>query len=165
MYRRAENGLPRMPKPQHTPGPDEPHKEEREQRDLSVSGASVESVPRRRRRKFTAAEKLRVIKAADAAIASGQRGALEALLRKEAIYSSHLGAWRRQLEAHGTAGLAVRKPGRKPKVDDERKAFIALTKRNAELERKLAIANALLEIQKKAQELMGMALPESGEAS
>jgi transposase-like protein len=49
------------------------------------------------RRRFTTAEKLRLVKAAEAAIASGERGALEALLRREGIYSSHLSTWRRQV--------------------------------------------------------------------
>ncbi|MEZ4398409.1 MAG: hypothetical protein R3B06_00215 [Kofleriaceae bacterium] len=48
------------------------------------------------------------MKAAEAAIASGERGALEAMLRKEGIYSSHLSAWRRQLAANGEAGLVAR---------------------------------------------------------
>lgn len=165
MYRWAENGLPKMPKPPHTPGSEKPQDEERKQRDLGVSGASVESIPRRKRRKFSASEKLRIVKAAEAAVASGERGALEALLRREAIYGSHLSAWRQQLAAHGTAGLASRKPGRKPKVDEDERKMLALRKRNAELERKLAVANALIELQKKAQELLGMALPESDEAS
>jgi transposase-like protein len=36
------------------------------------------------------------------------------MLRKEAIYSSQLSSWRQQLGASGEAGLASRKPGRKP---------------------------------------------------
>src|SRR5690606_22395058 len=93
-----------------------------------------------------------------------RRGALEALLRREGIYSSHLSAWRQQLAARGTAGLASQKPGRKPKLDENERKLLALTKRNAELERKLAIAHALIELQKKAHELLGMALPENDES-
>ena len=61
---------------------------ESHQRDLAKRGAAVESVPPRKHRKFTVAEKLRIVKAAEAAVASGVRGKLEALLRKEGIYSS-----------------------------------------------------------------------------
>lgn len=57
------------------------------------------------------------MKAADACLASGTRGALEALLRQEGIYSSLPSAWRVQLGAHGASGLVARKPGRKPKLD------------------------------------------------
>lgn len=130
-----------------------------------MSGAAVESVPPKTRRKYSAAEKLRIVKAADAALASGERGALEALLRKEGIYSSHLSAWRQQLGAHGAAGLAAKKPGRKPKLDDKDRALLAAEKKNAELEKKLRIANAIIDLQKKAHALLGIALPDPDEAS
>ena len=130
-----------------------------------MSGAAVESVPPKKRRQYSAAEKLRIVKAADAALASGERGALEALLRKEGIYSSHLSAWRQQLGAHGAAGLAPQKPGRKPKLDDKDRALLAAEKKNAELEKKLRIANAIIDLQKKAHALLGIALPDPDEAS
>jgi hypothetical protein len=38
---------------------------------------------------------------------------------------------------------------------------VELTKRNAVLEKKLRIANALIDLQKKAHEILGLALPES----
>jgi transposase-like protein len=124
-----------------------------------VSGAAVESTPPRRRRRFPASEKLRLLKAAEAAVASGERGALEALLRKENIYSSHLTSWRQQLGAHGSSGLTAQKPGRKPKLDEKDRQLLAVTKENAVLKRKLQIANGLLELQKKAHEILGIALP------
>ncbi len=64
-----------------------------------VNSASQESVLSKTRRLFTASEKLRLVKAAEAALASGERGALEALLREEGIYSSQLSAWRTQFGA------------------------------------------------------------------
>ena len=106
-----------------------------------------------------------MVKAADAAIASGERGALESLLRREGIYSSHLSAWRQQLGTRGTAGLAPQKPGRKPKLDESARQLLALTKKNAELERKLKVANALIGLQKKAHEILGLTLPEFDEDS
>lgn len=130
-----------------------------------MSGAAVESVPPKKRRKYSVAEKLRIVKAADAALASGERGALEALLRKEGIYSSHLSAWRQQLGAHGAAGLAAKKPGRKPRLDDAARQLLAVTKENEALRRKLRIANALIELQKKAHAVLGIALPDPDEAN
>jgi len=100
-----------------------------------------------------------LLKAAEAAVASGERGALEALLRKENIYSSHLTSWRQQLGAHGSSGLTAQKPGRKPKLDEKDRQLLAVTKENAVLKRKLQIANGLLELQKKAHEILGIALP------
>jgi transposase-like protein len=117
------------------------------------------------RRQFTASEKLRLVNAADAALASGERGALEALLRKEAIYSSQLSAWRQQLGTGGEASLTSRKPGRKPKLDARDRELLAVTKQNETLQRKLRVAEALITLQKKAHELLGLTLPELEEKS
>ncbi|MBL8613591.1 MAG: helix-turn-helix domain-containing protein [Myxococcales bacterium] len=125
------------------------------------SGAAVESVAPKPRRRFTEAEKLRILKAAEAALASGERGALEALLRKEGIYGSHLSAWRAQFAAHGREGLAPRRPGRKPKLTATERELLALKKRNAELEHQVKVANAVIELQKKAHAILGIALPTS----
>jgi len=127
-----------------------------------ASGRSAETVPKPgKRRTFSAAEKLRIVKEADACLATGKRGDLEAMLRREGIYSSLLSAWRMQLGAHGAAGLAAKKPGRKPRLTEAERRNVELTKRNADLERKLRIANALIALQKKAHEILGLALPES----
>ena len=127
-----------------------------------MGGASVETVPKSgKRRSFSAADKLRIVKEAESCLASGKRGALGAMLRREGIYSSLLTSWRTQLGAHGAAGLAARKPGRKPKLTAAERRNVELTKRNAELERKLHIANVLIALQKKAHEILGLALPES----
>ena len=159
MYRWAENGPPTLP--QRSPVP------ERETSPHGANGAAVETVPKRPRpkRTFTAAEKLRIVKRADACLASGRRGALEAMLREEGIYSSLLSAWREQLGARGAEGLSASKPGRKPKLDAKERRIAELTKRNAELERKLHIADAIIALQKKAHEILGIALPSIEEES
>jgi transposase-like protein len=156
-----------MPKPFHAPGPDLSSGDEvREHDDASgLNGASLESVPKKKRKKFSASEKLRILKAAKAAVASGERGALEALLRKEGIYSSHLSAWREQLGARGEAGLAPQKPGRKPKLDEKDRKVLALEKENAKLRRKLEVADAVIGLHKKAHEVLGLALPVFDEES
>ena len=82
-------------------------------RESEPSPASSEKA-KRARRVFTAAEKLRILQEA---ASSSKRGEIEALLRREAIYSSHLAAWRKQLALRGTEGLEGAKPGRKPKLD------------------------------------------------
>ena len=128
-----------------------------------MSGASLESVPPKSRRRFSATEKLRIIKAAEAAIASGERGALATLLRKEGIYSSHLTAWRMQLGSRGAAGLVAQKPGRKPKLDAKDRQLLAVTKELARVQRKLLVAHAIIDLQKKAHAILGIALPEFDE--
>lgn len=150
-----------MPKPQ--PVREEPaaSKSAAQERARGASGATVETVAKRARREYSAAEKLRIVKAADECLASGVRGALETLLRKEGIYSSLLSSWRAQLGLRGSEGLHPRKVGRKPKVDAKDRRNAELERRNAELQRKLRVATALLELQKKAHELLGVALPPS----
>lgn len=156
-----------MPKPFHVPGPDlSPGDEVREHDDASgLNGASLETVPKKKRKRYSASEKLRIVEAAKAAVASGERGALEKLLRKEGIYSSHLSAWREQLGARGAEGLAPQKPGRKPKLDEKDRQLLALAKENAKLKRKLQVAEAVIGLQKKAHEVLGIALPEFDEES
>ena len=121
----------------------------------------METVAKRPRRVFSAADKLRIVKEAERCLASGKRGDLEALLRREGIYSSLLSSWRIKLGSHGAAGLTAEKPGRKPKLTEAERRIAELTKRNAGLERKLYIANALIALQKKAHEVLGLVLPES----
>ena len=94
-------------------------------------------------------------------LASGKRGELGSLLRREGIYSSLLSTWRTQLGVHGSAGLEARKPGRQAKLSEAERLNVVLTKRNAELERKLHVATVLIALQKKAHEILGLALPES----
>ena len=105
------------------------------------------------RRRFTAEYKRRILAEADAC---SEPGALGELLRREGLYSSHLTSWRKEAEA----GLEARKRGAKAKVD-------ARDRRIAQLERQLRRSNeraeraeALVELQKKVSQLMGIALPE-----
>jgi transposase-like protein len=125
------------------------------------SGVSVETVPKRRsRRSFSAAEKLRVVREAAACT---QRGEVEALLRREGIYSSLLTAWRKQLALHGSEALAGRKPGRKPKLDAKDRRIAELEKRAERLEAKLSLAEKLIDLQKKVSAILGLNLAIDGE--
>lgn len=127
-----------------------------------ASGAAVESVPKPgRRRSFSAAEKLRIVREAAACT---KRGEVEALLRREGIYSSHLAAWRKQLELHGSEALAGRKPGRKPKLDAKDRRIAELEKRAARAEAKLVLAEKLIDLQKKVSAILGIDLTTDGES-
>jgi transposase-like protein len=154
-----------VPKPSLVSDSENSFENDGQQRSLGVSGAAVETVPKRTRRVFSPADKLRMVKEADRCLASGKRGALGAMLRREGIYSSQLSTWRTELGAHGAEGLSAKKPGRKPKLSEAERRNVQLEKRNAELERKLHVANALIALQKKAHEVLGLALPESDEES
>ena len=61
-----------------------------------------------RRRKFTAAYKLDILKQADACSKLGEIGAL---LRREGLYSSLLSKWREQRAAGALAALSPKKRG------------------------------------------------------
>jgi transposase len=163
MYRWAETGPTIVPKPMPVREKEDARESERRERVRGASGRAVETVPRRRRRTFTASEKLRIVKRADTCLASGQRGALEAMMREEGIYSSLLSNWRTQLGAGEAGALEPRKPGRRPKLDAKDKRNAELLKCNAHLEREVHILKALVTLQKKAHELLGIALPTNAE--
>ena len=127
----------------------------------SSKGAAVETTVKPSPRRFTAAEKLRIV---GEAAACTKRGEVEALLRREGIYSSLLSAWRKQLALRGSEGLASRKPGRKARLDAKDRRILELEKQAARLEAKLALADKLLDLQKKASELLGIELASDGES-
>lgn len=58
-------------------------------------------------------------------------------------------------------GLAPLEPGRKPELTATERELLALKKRNAELEHQVKVANAVIELQKKAHAILGIALPTS----
>jgi transposase len=163
MYRWAETGPTIVPKPMPEREQGKPLERDAREDARGARGSAVETVPRRPPRTFTATEKLRIVKRADACLASGQRGALEAMLREEGIYSSLLSNWRTQIGTREAGALEPRKPGRKPKLDAKDKRNAELLKRNADLEREVHILKALVTLQKKAHELLGIALPTNTE--
>jgi len=124
-----------------------------------MSSASPQQVPdpevvaRPKRRRFTAEYKLRILSEADRCKGTGEIGAL---LRREGLYSSHLVLWRRQREEAAQAQLKSRKRGPKPKAQDPR--IKQLERENARLQRQLKRVVLLLDIQKKAGEILGIPL-------
>ncbi len=76
----------------------------------SSNQAASEVVARAKRRRFSAAYKLRILGEAEQCNASGQIGAL---LRCEGLYASHLSDWRRERDSGQLYVLVPPKPGRK----------------------------------------------------
>jgi hypothetical protein len=112
-----------------------------------------------RRRQFTSGDKRRILDAADRCTQPGEIGAL---LRKEGIYSSHLTTWRRQRAADERAALAPHKRGRKADhAQTEDRRVLHLTQENDRLRRKLAQANAIIDVQKKLCALLGLPTDET----
>ena len=63
--------------------------------------------------------KLRIVREAEEALASGGESLVGALLRREGLYSSYLTAWRRERDEGQLAGLTPKKRGRKPQRSPE----------------------------------------------
>jgi transposase len=121
-------------------------------------GADTEVSSTAKRRRFTAAEKLRIVREADSC--AGQKGAIGALLRREGLYSSLLAAWRRQRDA-GQFGPKPRRRGPMAKMPDPRdRTILELERRARRAEARADRAERLVEIQKKLAELLGIQLPE-----
>jgi len=74
-------------------------------------------------------------------------GEIGALLRREGLYSSHLTTWRRERDA-GTLEALGRRRGRKPRLTPEARREALLETKNARLERDLAQARLIVEVQK-----------------
>ena len=110
----------------------------------------TEVIAKAKRKQFSAAEKLRILREVDACQGSGEIGAL---MRREGIYSSYLTTWRRQRERGELDGLAPQKRGPKP---DLQAAEIARLKReNERLQKRLQQAELIIDFQKKAAQLFG----------
>jgi transposase len=113
----------------------------------------TEVVAKAKRKRFTAAEKLRILREVDACEGTGEVGAL---LRREGIYSSYLTTWRRQREAGELDGLAPRKRG--PKPDPQAIELARLQRENARLQERLRQAELIITVQKKVAQMFGETL-------
>jgi transposase-like protein len=121
-----------------------------------------EVAPRATRRTFTREYKLRIVREAAEA---KKHGGIGALLRREGLYSTHLVAWRREFEQGGPAALEPKRRGPKPKFTPEHKAMQKLQKENQRLRNKLALTEALLDLQKKTLVMLESLEPKDGSES
>jgi transposase-like protein len=113
-----------------------------------------EVVPLAQRRQFSAQEKLRILKDADACTKPGEVGAL---LRREGIYSSYLSRWRRARERGELTALEGQKRGPKGPSDAALKRELSkLRHENEQLQASLEQAETIIEVQKKLSTLLGL---------
>jgi transposase len=115
-----------------------------------------EVVARPVRRRFTAEYKRSILDQADAAQDFGLIGSL---LRREGLYSSHLGTWRRQRKQGELDALTPKKRGPKVVVSPLVKKNRELQAANARLTKKLKNAELIIEVQKKVAALLGNPIP------
>ena len=111
----------------------------------TTRSSQIQPAPQRRTR--SAAEKLRILQAYEAApVGSPERGAL---LRREGIYSSQISKWRKLRDQGMLGSLAPQRRGPKPAlpepVADE---LDTLRKENARLQARLARAEVIIDVQK-----------------
>ena len=112
-----------------------------------------EVTPKRRKRRFSAKEKLRILALADACTKHGEMGAL---LRREGLYSTQIAAWRLLRDQGEMVGLSEKKRGRKPADTHPLVAKLAASeKREAVLTKKLEMAKEVIDVQKKFAALFG----------
>lgn len=117
-----------------------------------------EVVATAKRRQFPASEKRRIVAAAAACNKPGELGAL---LRREGIYSSMLSTWRKQIGRANEVALAPRQRGPKPdSARPDRLRIERLEREKARLERELAQARLIIDVQKKVASLLGITLAE-----
>jgi len=111
---------------------------------LEVATDSVEVVGTARRRTFSAVYKRRILAEADRA----EHGEIGLILRREGLYSSQLSKWR-----DWGNGMTSKKKGSQI-TRDIRAENQRLQQENARLKLKLRKAQAMLDLQKKAAEIL-----------
>ena len=125
---------------------------------LEDRSMEVEVVAKATRRRFTAEYKLKVLREADACRMPGEIGAL---LRREGLYTSHLCQWRKE---RGKGQLFEKKRGPAPKETNPLAPKLAtMEKEIARLKARVERAEALVDLQKKVSEILGIALAPIGE--
>jgi len=120
----------------------------------NVTLPNPEVVAKPERRRFTKAYKLDILSQVDACSAAGQIGAL---LRREGLYSSHLTNWR-LLRSQGRLDTAATKKRTVKPSNHQAVRVTQLERENARLKARLRQAELILDIQKKASEILGIPL-------
>ena len=123
---------------------------------------NTEVVAKAKRKRFTAAEKLRILREVEACRGSGEIGAL---LRREGIYSSYLTTWRKQRELGELDGLSPHKRG--PKPNSEAIELVKLRREHERLQARMRRAELIIDVQKKVAQMLGetLASPELDDPS
>jgi transposase len=126
-------------------------------RPLSEGVPDPELVERASRRRFTAAYKLSIVREADRCSKPGEIGAL---MRREGLYSSHLGKWREQRDQGALGALEPKPRGPRPPSADA----VENVELRRELDRSqsdLATARRVIEVQGNVSALLEELLSKS----
>ena len=129
-----------------------PRAEDKQER----SAPDAEVVAKPTRRQFTAEYRLRIVEEADRCTRPGEVGRL---LRREGLYTSHLSAWRKARRSGSLQGLTANKRGAKPAEHNPLIPKVRqLEAKVARLEKELATAHTILDVQSKISGLLGLNL-------
>jgi transposase-like protein len=124
---------------------------------LTAGRPETEVTEKAKRRRYGAEFKARILREAAACAKPGEFGAL---LRREGLYSSHLTSWRAQAARGQLEALTPKRRGPKAVNVDPRDKHIAVMERQiAALTRRAERAEAIVALQKKLSQLLGIALP------
>jgi len=125
--------------------------------------AAPEGVPdpelaeKARRRRYSAKYKLAIVREADACSKPGEVGAL---LRREGLYSSHLGKWRAQRDAGALGALEPKQRGPRPPSADAVEN-VKLRRERDSARSDLATARRVIEVQGNVSALLEELLSKS----
>ena len=124
--------------------------------DSSIPDPEVKPDPAKSksRRYLTAKYKLGILREAEEC--KGTPGKLQALLRKEGLYTSHLSAWRRERDEGRLSTSSENQRGPKPALSDLEAENLELRREVAELRTERDQALKLIEAQKKIAEIFAV---------
>jgi transposase-like protein len=114
-----------------------------------IPNAEVE--PRAGRRHYTSEYKQRILDEIDGSQIPGEIGAI---LRREGLYSQIISKWRQQRQRGELAGTTSTPRG--PKPNPQAGELAQLQQENERLRARLVRAEAILEVQKKVSQLLGL---------
>lgn len=116
---------------------------------LKIAEIKTQVEPQPKRRRFNRKYKLKILEELDACDQLNQKGAI---LRREGLYSSTVAGWRNQ-----RAAGRLEMDGKSSKANEAMVRKIRdLERENAKLKKKLNCAEAVIEIQKKISEILGL---------
>ena len=130
-----------------------------------IRGRSKRPLPREKKapRELTPAYKQRILRELDEARASGERGAVAALLRREGLVRSHIWQWERARDRLEQAGLTKGRRGRPRTKNPLADTVSKLEREVARLKADLYKAEVVIDVQKKLSGLLGIAMPKAPE--
>lgn len=127
----------------------------------AAMGADTEVVERTGKRRYSDAYKVRIVEEANRCQRPGEVGAL---LRREGLYASALARFRKQYSAGLLTGSASKRKAERVDAGHLQR-ILDLERENRKLQRSLSQAEAVIEVQKKLSEILGLNRDESEESA